>query len=209
MRTVTLALVVFLASCGGGSFEVNDSGDVETDTDTDTDSDTDADTDTDTDTDADFSFSSPAFAHNTAIPSEYTCDGPGGWTAQNNPELVWANAPVGTQSFAMIYVDTDFNDWRHWAFFTSDATLSGIAKATSNTNTLPSSVTELESGDRRIGYVPNCPSGQSHRYEFTLWALDTQDLGLTGNATFAQLESAANDHSLGTVSFIGISDAGR
>lgn len=52
--TGALSLGLMAPACGGGSFDVDDSGDeADTDTDTDADADTDTDTDSDTDTDTD------------------------------------------------------------------------------------------------------------------------------------------------------------
>ncbi|MCO4746140.1 MAG: YbhB/YbcL family Raf kinase inhibitor-like protein [Proteobacteria bacterium] len=157
---------------------------------------------------AEFAFSTSAWTDGATIPAEYTCAGTGGWNAQDNPELTWANAPEGTAAFAMLYVDTDLGDWRHWAFYTSDASVNSIPRGTSNTVSLPAGVTELTSGDGRVGYVPNCPSGSMHTYEFTLWAVSDAS-ALTGMTTFADLKAAAEANSLGSLSFTGLSDASQ
>jgi phosphatidylethanolamine-binding protein (PEBP) family uncharacterized protein len=155
-----------------------------------------------------FTFSTPGWTDGAAIPAEYTCAGTGGWAAQDNPELNWANAPEGTAAFAMIYVDTDLGDWRHWAFYTADASVTTIPRGTSNTASLPAGVTELQSGDNRVGYVPNCPGGAEHTYQFTLWAVSDAS-ALSGMTTFADLKTAAEANSLGSLSFTGLSDASR
>ena len=68
------------------------------------------------------------------IPSEYTC-GPSGvnWQTQPNPLVSWSGAPDGTAAFALIYVDSDLNDWEHWAFYTADASVLSIPASSSNT----------------------------------------------------------------------------
>ncbi|MBX9812004.1 MAG: YbhB/YbcL family Raf kinase inhibitor-like protein, partial [Burkholderiales bacterium] len=40
---------------------------------------------------------SPAFAHNGAIPRQYTCQG-----ADESPPLEWSGLPAGTKSLALI-----------------------------------------------------------------------------------------------------------
>jgi phosphatidylethanolamine-binding protein (PEBP) family uncharacterized protein len=45
---------------------------------------------------------SPAFAHEEAIPRQYTCDG-----EDRCPQLRWTGAPPETQSFALIIHDPD------------------------------------------------------------------------------------------------------
>lgn len=150
-----------------------------------------------------FGFSTPAWESGAAIPVDYTCDGSGGWTAQDNPELVWENPPTGTAAFAVIYVDTDLNDWEHWAFYTSSADVLTIPRGTSNTASLPAGVIELASQDGRTGYVPNCPGPSAHSYEFTIWAVSDAN-ALVGITTFDALETAAAANSLGTLSFNGL-----
>ena len=161
-------------------------------------------TDSGTDTAAagEFAFYTPAWQDGDTIPTEYTCDGTGGWQAQNNPELLWENPPAGTQAFAMIYVDSDLNDWNHWAFYTTNADVLGIPQATSNTGSVSSGVVELRSQDGRTGYVPNCPGSNPHTYTFTLWAVSDAN-ALVGQSTFDGLASAASAVSLGSLSFSG------
>lgn len=152
---------------------------------------------------AEFAFYTPAWADGEAIPVEYTCDGAGGWPAQDNPQLVWENPPEGTEAFAVIYVDTDLGDWEHWAFYTANAEVLEIPRTTSNTSNLPVGVVELESQDSRTGYVPNCPGPTPHSYEFTIWAVSDAN-ALVGSATFTELEANATANSLGTLSFSGM-----
>lgn len=188
-------LFLFAMACTGA---------VATDVTPDTDSDTDV---ADTEVAAAFAFSTPAWADGDTVPDVYTCAGAGGWSAQHNPELVWSDAPEGTAAFVMIFDDPDAGGYPHWAFFTDDASLGGIAEAVSNTASLPAGVTELESGDRRIGYIPNCPGGNLHAYRWRLWAVDTADLGVDADSSFDALEEAARGASLERVTFTGMSDA--
>lgn len=154
-----------------------------------------------------FAFYTPSWADGGAIPAEFTCDGTGGWQGQPNPELVWENPPEGTAAYAVLYVDSDLGDWEHWAFYTTDAAVAGIPASTSNTGSLPAGVVELNGQDGRTGYIPNCPSGQTHTYTFTIYAVNDAS-ALTGQTTFSGLESAAAAAALATLSFSGQSDAG-
>lgn len=138
-----------------------------------------------------------------AIPEQYTCGaGQVNWTSQHNPLVSWANPPAGTAAFAMIYVDSDLNDWEHWAFYTADATVLSIAENTSNTASMPGGVTELRSQDGRTGYVPNCP-GSSHTYTWTLHAV-SDAAALAGQTTFDGLRAAAEGASLGSLTYTGV-----
>lgn len=50
---------------------------------------------------------SDSFEHGTPIPSDFAMGAPGGFGGNRNPHLAWADAPAGTQSFALLCIDTD------------------------------------------------------------------------------------------------------
>lgn len=152
-----------------------------------------------------FNFYTPAWNDGDMVPSQFTCAGPGGWNHQNNPELRWEHASLGTSAFVMIFDDPDAGGWEHWAFYTDDETTTSIPASSSNRTSLPSGVTELSSGDGRTGYVPNCPGGAYHTYRWRLWAVDNTFVPTT--QSFAALERAANAASLEMRQFTGRSNA--
>jgi len=162
-----------------------------------------------------FRFYTPAWIDGGNVPTEYTCDGPAGWNGQNNPELIWENPPFGTAAFVMIFDDPaglpsswgpSTSGWRHWAFFTADASVLSIPQATSNTSNLPSGVTELRSGDNRVGYVPNCPPSPPSSYRWRIWAVNTTNLGVNANSSFSQLEQAAEAAKVASLQFVGVAN---
>ncbi len=57
-----------------------------------------------------FQIATPAFSAGETIPKKFTCDGP-----DVSPQLNWKEAPVGTQSFALIMDDPDapVGTWVH------------------------------------------------------------------------------------------------
>jgi phosphatidylethanolamine-binding protein (PEBP) family uncharacterized protein len=65
-------------------------------------------------------------------------------------------------------------------------------------------VTELESNDGRIGYVPNCPPAPPSSYRWRIWAVNTANLGVTANSSFAQLEQAAESAKVASLQFVGV-----
>ena len=154
-----------------------------------------------------FAFYTPAWEDGGDVPTPYTCDGEGGWPHQLNPELVWENPPEGTAGFVMVFDDPDAGDWPHWAFFTDDAALRGIPEGVSGTADLPAGVVELQSGDGRTGYVPNCPGGAVHEYRWRLWAV-SEPVEVPTDARFDDLIDAARAVSLEQQKFTGVSDAG-
>ena len=50
---------------------------------------------------------SDSFEHGQPIPSEFALGAPGGFGGNRNPHLAWTDAPAGTQSFALLCIDTD------------------------------------------------------------------------------------------------------
>ena len=50
---------------------------------------------------------SDSFEHGQPIPPEFALGAPGGFGGNRNPHLAWSDAPAGTQSFALLCIDTD------------------------------------------------------------------------------------------------------
>jgi len=116
------------------------------------------------------SIMSPAFAHENAIPAEYTCD-----ANDAAPELRWAGAPVGTKSLALIVDDPDAPDpkapkmtYVHWVLYDIPATATGIPKGGKS----PAGTRDGKNDWKRVGYGGPCPPIGRHRYFFKLYALD-------------------------------------
>ncbi len=108
---------------------------------------------------------SPAFKHNGKIPARYTCNGD-----DVSPKLEWTGAPAATKSFALIVEDPDAPGkvWAHWILFNIPPTV----------NHLPENavVGQFTTGSNDFHgaqhYNGPCPAHGTHRYNFTLYALD-------------------------------------
>jgi Raf kinase inhibitor-like YbhB/YbcL family protein len=150
-----------------------------------------------------FELSSTAFASEETIPPAYACHG-----ADVSPALEWTEPPAGTQSFALIMDDPDAVQvvgfvWDHWLLFNLPA----------ETRKLPGEIPpdgELPDGSRhgmnsfpRLGYDGPCPpGGRTHRYIFTLYALDTL-LDLDVGVKKADLLAAMEGHILAEAIYAG------
>ncbi|NSW55193.1 MAG: YbhB/YbcL family Raf kinase inhibitor-like protein [Armatimonadetes bacterium] len=139
-----------------------------------------------------FSLTSPAFKNGDRIPTKYTADG-----ADVSPPLEWTDPPEGTKQFALLCDDPDapVGIWNHWVIYGLSPELrklpEGIAKteklshprATQGSNTWP-----------KTGYWgPAPPKGQTHRYQFKLYALSTElelDPGATRDELLAAMEGS-------------------
>ncbi len=117
-----------------------------------------------------FEITSTAFAGGAAIPSRYTCDG-----EDTSPPLAWHGAPEGTRAFALICDDPDApaGTWIHWVVYDIPATETGLAEGVPRQETLPNGAKQGVNSWGRVGYNGPCPPRGTHRYFFTLYALNT------------------------------------
>jgi len=147
-----------------------------------------------------FTISSPGFSNSATIPKKFTCDG-----ADVSPELSWAGAPAGTQSFALIADDPDapVGNWNHWVLFDLPADASNLPENLSKTEELPNGARQGRNDFRKIGYNGPCPpAGNPHRYFFKLYALSDK-LNLKAGASKQEVERAMQGHTLGRAEWMG------
>lgn len=88
-----------------------------------------------------------------------------------SPHLAWDGVPEGTKSFAITVYDPDAptgSGWWHWV----------VAN-------IPAQVSEL-------------PQGESHRYHFTVHALDVESIPVDETASGAMVGFNIHFHSLGS-----------
>jgi hypothetical protein len=147
--------------------------------------------------------SSRAFAHNTGIPSLYTCEG-----EDRSPPLAWSEPPAGTRSFALIVDDPDAPDpaapkttWVHWVLYNLPADARELASGASAAQ-LPHGARSGVNDWKREAYGGPCPPIGRHRYVHKLYALDVE-LPVLQPATKAALEEAMQGHVLERAELIG------
>ena len=144
-----------------------------------------------------FRITSPAFVDGAAIPARHTCDG-----QDRSPLLTWSDAPDGTASFTLIVDDPDApsGTFTHWILY-------DIPRYTTE---LAENVPEGTFGSTgrnsfgRIGYGGLCPlAGETHRYRFTLYAIDRSFLELGPHIDREDVEAAMAGHVLHTAQLEG------
>ena len=148
-----------------------------------------------------FSLTSDAFAEGEFIPDKYAYSLGGQCSGENfSPSLIWTGAPEGTQSFAILVNDPDGGNWVHWLLFDIPADVTQLDEATSG----PDDVGVRGVNDfGNLGYGGPCPPSGTHRYIFTLYALDTV-LSLPQGASRTRFNSAIDGHVLGTTQLTGL-----
>ena len=139
------------------------------------------------------SVSSAAFQEGEVIPAKYTCQG-----QDISPPLTWSEPPAGTQSLSLIVDDPDapVGVFTHWVIFNIPADSRGLSEAVPTQAELPSGALQGKNDFGRMGYAGPCPpSGRTHRYQFTVYALDSR-LDLTAGVAKTQLLTAMQGHVL-------------
>ena len=113
-----------------------------------------------------------------------------GCTGKNqSPQLSWANAPEGTQSFAVTMYDPDAptgSGWWHWLIFDIPADVNELVSNAGNVNLklAPEGAIQSITNYGAPGFGGPCPPpGHGlHQYVITVHALKTDKLGLDANA---------------------------
>jgi Raf kinase inhibitor-like YbhB/YbcL family protein len=138
------------------------------------------------------SLTSSAFASDAAIPQQYTCDG-----ADQSPPLAWETSPENVQSWVLLVDDPDAprRTFTHWVIYNIPAEQQSLEAAIAPEPTLPNGALQGRNDFGKTGYGGPCPPQGTHRYVFTLYALDTV-LDLQPGADKTTLEQAMNGHIL-------------
>lgn len=157
-----------------------------------------------------FKLTSPDFRANGTIAMEQVFNS-FGCTGQNiSPALNWSKAPEGTQSFALLCHDPDAPTggagWWHWLMVNIPAAATGLAKDAGKTDgtNLPAGAVHVNTDFGGPGWGGPCPpvGHKPHRYVFTLYALKTERLGVTG-AGASLAGYMVNGNAIGKATLIG------
>jgi Raf kinase inhibitor-like YbhB/YbcL family protein len=106
-----------------------------------------------------------------------------------SPQLFWENPPAGTKSFAVTMYDPDAptgSGWWHWLIFDIPATTKELKSGAGNIslNLSPTGSIQSITDFKTQGYGGPCPpeGSKPHRYIITVYALNTDKLGLDATA---------------------------
>lgn len=138
---------------------------------------------------------SSAFTNNSPIPPLYTCDGEG-----KNPPLSIRNVPEVAQSLVLLVDDPDApsGTYTHWVLFNMSSQTVDIAE-----KSVPDSAVVGQASSGTIGYEAPCPPSGTHRYVFTLFALDST-LPLERGASRPEVEKAMQGHIVDKTELVGL-----
>lgn len=146
-----------------------------------------------------FQLTSPEFQEGQPIPRKFSCDG-----LDVSPQLNWKDAPAGTSSFALIINDPDApaGDWVHWVLYNIPANVNHLAEGVPAEKELKDGTMQGRNSWHQIRYGGPCPPGGTHRYYFTLYALDCR-LKLEVGAERREVLYAMQGHTLAEAKLMG------
>jgi hypothetical protein len=136
---------------------------------------------------------SPAFAHNTAIPHKFSCNG-----ANINPAFEIRELPGNTKSLAFIMDDPDapggtYDHWIMWNIPPMERIEEDSAPGIQGMNS-----------EKEMSYIGPCPPpGTPHHYHFKVFALDTT-LDLDKNISKKYLVAAMEGHIIASGEIVGL-----
>lgn len=120
-----------------------------------------------------------------------------------SPHLAWSGFPAGTKGFAVSVYDVDaptLSGWYHWLVtdLPADCTELPTGAGDADGRGLPASARQWlnDYGTRDFGGAGPPPGDHDHRYYFTVYALDTDDLGLTEGVSSSVVSFTINAHTL-------------
>lgn len=145
---------------------------------------------------------SSAFTEGAAMPASVTCDG-----FNTSPDLSWEDPSLhAIESYTVILDDPDAPGglFTHWVLFNVSPSLRALPAGLSQELTLPRlGATHGRNDFGTIGYGGPCPpKGQTHRYRFHLYALDTR-IALGPNVSRAAVDQAMRGHIVAEGSLTG------
>lgn len=133
------------------------------------------------------------FENNGHIPSRFTCDG-----EDVSPQLSWEDVPDETESFAVSVTDPDASggEFIHWLVYNIPKEVRSFERAS-----LPEGVKQVENDFRMRDYGGPCPPSGTHRYIFTVYALDSGQLEEVSKRTFFK---TVESHAIANARLIGL-----
>lgn len=141
------------------------------------------------------------FKEGGAIPQQQALKDCGGKNIA--PSLAWKDPPAGTKSWAVTMIDLDAKPagFAHWLVVNIPLHVTGFKKG----QTLKIPILQLNNDFGWHGYGGPCPPRASgkHRYEFTIWALNTDAPSISPYWRRAEVIEALSKISVGKATLTG------
>ena len=130
---------------------------------------------------------STAFAEGEPVPVKYTCDGD-----EVAPPLAWSGVPSDAAGVALVVDDPDApsGTFTHWVVLDIP-----VATTSSAEGGVPEGGVQATTSAGSAAYAGPCPPSGTHRYRFTVVALDAET-GLAEGAALDEALAAVEEHSV-------------
>lgn len=120
-----------------------------------------------------------------------------------SPQISWINLPPRTQSLALTVFDLDAptgSGWWHWVLLNIPISYKEIPRGfgTPNRFTINDGISQVRNDYSAFSYGGPCPpvGDKKHRYVFTIYALDTDKINLSDNASSALASFMIRKHTI-------------
>ena len=141
-----------------------------------------------------FTLTSTHIADQQALPLQFVHSAMGAGGQNVSPDLAWSGAPEGTQSYALTMYDPDAptgSGWWHWVVYDIPASATGLVMGAGAAGgaALPAGAKlgRTDFGTAEYGGAAPPPGHGPHRYNFTLYALNTGKLDVPPDASAAMV----------------------
>lgn len=139
------------------------------------------------------------------LPERHVFNGMGYEGENMSPHLAWDDVPEGTKSFVVTCYDPDAptgSGWWHWGVANLPADARSLPQgAGSGVAELPQGAVQTRTDFGSSGYGGAAPpKGESHRYIFTVYAIDVDVLEVNESASGAYLGFNVHFHQLASAS---------
>lgn len=139
------------------------------------------------------------------LPKLHVLNGMGYEGGNVSPQLQWQDAPAATKSFVVTCFDPDAptgSGWWHWVVANIPATTQSLIQGAGNDHALlPKGALQTRTDFGKAGYGGAAPpAGESHRYVFTVHALDIEKLSIDQEASGALVGFNIHFHKLASAS---------
>jgi len=150
-----------------------------------------------------FALTSSKLTEGAAFASEFTCAS----NPNHSPPLAWTPGPSAALSYALVLLDTN-NSFNHWVVWDIPPSTSMLIESLPTTANLSMPAGAKQVSGQGMGYLGPCPSGMTHIYKFTLYALDVATLpGVTTSSMSADVATAVQAHDIASATLSGTSNA--
>lgn len=139
------------------------------------------------------------------MPEKHVFNGMGYQGENISPHLAWEAAPEGTKSFVVTCYDPDAptgSGWWHWVVANIPASTTSLPQgAGSGKASLPAGAIQTRTDFGQTGYGGAAPpQGETHRYIFTVHALDVETIEVDEGASGAMVGFNVHFHALASAS---------